>query len=920
MAADQAMPEAAGRDYAPYDPAEVEQALYQRWEERGYFKPRPVPDGKPPFVITMPPPNVTGALHIGHALTATIQDALIRWHRMLGEPTLWVPGRDHAGIAAQLVVERLLAEEGLSRHDLGREKFVERMWAWMDKYGKVIQIQHKRLGASADWEREAFTMDPGPVRAVRTAFVRLYERGLIYRGNRITNWCPRCQTALSDLEVEHEEVQGTLTYFRYPLVSNHPPGTGASRAASGAPVPADYVTVATTRPETILADTGIAVHPADERYRDLVGRKAIVPHVKREIPVVTDEAVDPAFGTGAVKVTPGHDPTDFDIGQRHGLPVLIGMNLDGTMNEHTGAYAGLPTLEARRKLVEELDHEGLLVRQEPHSHALGHCQRCHTVVEPIVSDQWYVKIAPLAQPALEAVRDGRIRIVPERFVKVYFNWLEHIRDWCISRQLWWGHRIPVWYCRACGGETAAVTDPSACARCGDKDLHQDPDVLDTWFSSGLWPFSTLGWPDNTDDLRTYYPTTLMETGYDILFFWVARMIMAGLEFTGDVPFRCVYLHGMIRVEREKMSKLKGNVQDPLELIERYGTDALRLALVTGTTPGNDINLSREHHELIDSRNFVNKLWNAARFVRSQFADAGGERPLAGEEARASTASNWTLADRWINSRTQALITQVDALLSDLQFGEAARAIREFIWLEYCDWYLEIAKVQLRDSSGHGSRQATLSTLVRVLDSALRLLHPFAPFVTEVIWQTIRRPDDAESLMIADWPKSSPRDEAAEDEFGAARELVSVVRRLRSDYRIDWSRRVAAVVEAGDRAPLQEEQAAWIGALGRLEPLEITARLDHEPRRALSAVAGGRRVYLPIEGLFDLGQELARLSHERQDAAAKLERSEQLLARPAFADRAPPHVVQAERDKLVQLRERLKLLEDRLATLRSMSAE
>ena len=904
--------EAPERDYAPYNPAEVEQALYQRWEARGYFKPRPSPEGKPPFVITMPPPNVTGALHIGHALTASIEDALIRWHRMLGQPALWVPGRDHAGIAGQLVVERKLAEEGISRHDLGREKFLDHVWDWMHTYGEVIRDQHKRLGVSADWDREEFTMDPGPARAVRTAFVRLYEKGLIYRGKRITNWCPRCRTVLSDLEVEHEETQGTLAYVRYPLVGE------ADREPQ-------YITVATTRPETILADTGIAVHPDDERYRALVGRHAIVPHVRREIPIVADEAVDPAFGTGAVKVTPGHDPTDFEIGRRHDLPTIIGMNLDGTMNEHAGGYAGLPTLEARRLLVEELEREGLLVSQEPHVHAVGHCQRCHTVVEPLVTDQWYVKMPPLAKPALDVVRDGRIRIVPERFTRVYFNWLENIRDCPISRQLWWGHRIPVWYCDACGSETVATVDPTACARCGGQNLHQDPDVLDTWFSSGLWPFSTLGWPEDTDDLRRYYPTTVMETGYDILFFWVARMIMLGLEMAGDIPFRQVYVHGMIRVGGEKMSKVRGNVQDPLDLIERYGTDALRLALVIGTTPGNDINMSRA--KLEDCRNFVNKLWNAARFVRGQLAQAQAERRKAEADAQAAPAplrpppsAPVSMADRWITSRAQAVVADVDALLTDFQLGEAARLIKDFIWLEYCDWYLEIAKIQLRDGADAAARRSTLSTLADVLDMALRLLHPFAPFVTEALWQTIRRPNDAESLMIADWPRPGTRDERAEAEFDDARELVTAVRRLRSDYKVDWSRRVATLVEAGSRADRYREQAAWIGALARLEPLEITTRLEAEPQRALSVVAGGSRVYLPIEGLFDLGQELARLERERQEVASQVARSEQLLARPGFSDKAPPEVVQRERDKLADLRQRLQLLDERLATLRAMSDE
>ena len=892
----EATAESAGRDYAPYNPAEVEPYWYQRWEERGYFEPRPSEDGRPPFVITMPPPNVTGALHMGHALFATLEDILIRWHRMLGDETLWVPGRDHAGIAAQVVVERLLAQEGISRHDLGREKFLDHMWDWMNTYGEVITRQLRRLGASPDWNRAAFTMDPGPARAVRTAFVRLYEKGLIYRGNRITNWCPRCRTALSDLEVEHDEVQGTLTYFKYPLVDPPPGGP-------------DHIPVATTRPETVLADTGIAVHPDDERYRGLVGRLARVPHVGREIPILADEAVDPAFGTGAVKVTPAHDPTDFEIGQRHNLPVLVGMNLDGTMNEQAGAYNGLPTLEARRLLVDELAREGLLLREQPHQHAVGHCQRCHSVVEPIVTLQWYVRIEPLARPALEAVREGRITILPDRFTRVYYNWMENIRDWCISRQLWWGHRIPVWYCEGCGGETVAVVDPTACAHCGDPRIRQDEDVLDTWFSSGLWPFSTLGWPDDTPDLRRFYPTTVMETGYDILFFWVARMIMFGLELMDDVPFRKVYLHGMIRVDGEKMSKVKGNVQDPLDLIERYGTDALRLALVIGTTPGNDVSMSQS--KLEDCRNFVNKLWNAARFARAQLGS--DQRPAA-----QAAAASQSLADRWIRSRAQAVREEVDGLLADFQLGEAGRIVKDFVWQEYCDWYLEIAKVQLRERDA-AVREATLGTLLDVLEVALRLLHPFAPFVTEEIWQTIRRQEDAESLVIARWPTPEPRDERAEADFDDARELVVGLRRLRADYRVDWSRRVAATIEAGARNGLFREQAGWIAALGRLSPLEVVAQLPALPERALSVVAGGSRAFLPIEGLFDLEQELTRLNREREEASGLLDRTEQLLARPGFVERAPAEVVQRERDKRDELLQRLHLLDERLATLRELRA-
>jgi valyl-tRNA synthetase len=579
------------------------------------------------------------------------------------------------------------------------------------------------------------------------------------------------------------------------------------------------------------------------------------------------------------------------------------------MNEQAGAYAGLPTLEVRQRLVEELEREGLLVQQVAHQHAVGHCQRCRTVVEPLVTEQWYVRIKPLADPALEAVRDGRITIVPERFARVYYNWLENIRDWPISRQLWWGHRIPVWYCDTCDGVTVAVSDPTACATCGGAEIHQDPDVLDTWFSSGLWPFSTLGWPDDIEDLRTFYPTTVMETGYDIIFFWVARMIMLGLEMVGDIPFRQVYLHGMIRVGGEKMSKTRGNVQDPLDLIERYGTDALRLALVIGTTPGNDINMSDD--KLEECRNFVNKLWNAARFVRLQFGEQGRPASGAGEASR-------SLADRWILSRLQATVAEVDRLLNDFQLGEAARLVKDFIWLELCDWYLEVAKVQLREGQTD-DREATLATLADVLDTALRLLHPFAPFVTEAIWLSLRRNDDPESIMIADWPAAGARDEGAETDFGAVRDLVVAIRRLRTDYNVKSSRRVAAVIEGGRRADLYRGQASWLGSLAWLEPLSIAERLEQEPARALSAVASGSRAFLPIEGLFDLARERERLSKELAEAQAQANRLEQLLGRAGFVDRAPAEVVQRERGKLAELVGRRSLLDERVRTLEALGA-
>ncbi|MBC7251237.1 MAG: valine--tRNA ligase, partial [Anaerolineae bacterium] len=623
-----------------YDPQKAEQPIYDWWERKGYFRPQINP-WKKPFSITMPPPNVTGALHLGHAITAAIEDLVTRYHRMKGDPTLWLPGSDHAGIATQNVVERELAKEGLTRHDLGREKFIERVWQWKEIYHKRITDQHRRLGVSCDWERERFTLDEGLSRAVREAFVRLYKQGLIYRGTYLVNWCPRCTSAISDLEVVHEEKATKLWHVRYPLE-----GGG-------------FIEVATTRPETILGDAAVAVHPDDERYTALVGRTAILPVLERRIPIIADEAVDPEFGTGAVKVTPAHDPTDYEIGQRHDLPLINVLNEDGTMNEGAGPYQGQDRYECRKNLVADLEKAGLLVKIEDYQHSIGHCQRCNTVIEPYVSTQWFVKIKPLADAALEAVRDGRIRIIPERFTKVYYNWLENIRDWCISRQLWWGHRIPVWYCDDCGAQTCEVTDPTACAQCGSTNIRQDPDVLDTWFSSGLWPFSTLGWPEETEDFKYFYPTTMRETGYDILFFWVAREIMLGLAMTGQAPYSIVYLHGLIRNEQGlKISKSMPDAEryDPLNIIEKYGADALRFTLLTGSTPGNDTKLSLDRVEA--SRNFANKIWNAARFVVSNL---DGTTP--------ADLSTWNpkeqnLLDRWILSRSNRLVENVTRLIED----------------------------------------------------------------------------------------------------------------------------------------------------------------------------------------------------------------------------------------------------------------
>ncbi|MFQ6014053.1 MAG: valine--tRNA ligase [Anaerolineae bacterium] len=941
-----------------YDPQSVEKRLYDWWEAQWYFTPQ-IDWDRVPFVISMPPPNVTGALHVGHAITATIQDLMIRWHRMRGEPTLWLPGSDHASIAVHNVLERKLAEEkGMTRHDLGREKFIEMAWDWVRKTGGTITEQHRRLGTSCDWTRERFTMDEGLSRAVREAFVRLYRRGLIYRGEYLINWCPRCGTALSDLEVEHEEEPGKLWYVRYPLTSDQWPGPrdkwGSGNWAEGAH---EFIAVATTRPETILGDTAVAVNPGDERYKALLGRTAVLPALGREIPIIADRVVDPEFGTGAVKVTPGHDPNDYEIGQRHGLPTVNAMNPDATMNEEAGPYAGLHRQQARRRLVDDLEKEGLLVKVEDHLHAPGRCQRCSTLVEPLISTQWFVRIKPLAEPAIQAVREGRIRIVPERFTKVYFNWMENIRDWCISRQLWWGHRIPVWYCDDCEGLTVDTVDPTECEYCGSQNIHQDEDILDTWFSSGLWPFSTLGWPDDTEDLRYFYPTMVMETAYDILFFWVARMIMLGLECTGDIPFRVVYLHGLIRdAKGQKMSKSKGNVVDPLDVMDRYGTDALRFTLVTGSTPGNDMKLSEQRLEA--SRNFANKIWNAARFVLSVLSPRSEVRSQRLDLGLRT--SDFGLPDRWILSRHNRLIEKVNRLMETYQFGEAGRQIYDFLWGEYCDWYIEIAKIRLygdalsrmnmRASSAEAeslresasgedeeAKETARHVLVYTLERTLRLLHPFMPFVTEEIWQHMKGSGTRdkgqgetsppklggteggqwpEALIVAPWPEPGPTDEAAEEDMALIMEIVRGIRNARAEYNVEPGRRIAAIVAADGQLDLLTSHADIIATLARVDSqkLHIEEKLEKVPAQALTLVVGGVQVYLPLAGMVDLTREQARLSKEIEELKTRVSRSESLLANQDFVTKAPHHVVDRERQKMAEARQRLSKLQERLKTL------
>jgi len=870
-----------------YEPGLVERKWYDFWMNQGYFTPK-IDYTKKPFVVIQPPPNITGDLHLGHAITATLEDIMVRWHRMMGEPTLWLPGEDHAGIAAQMVVERAIAKEGFSRATLGREKFMERMWQWVNGCRANIGIQHRRLGVSCDWTRERFTLDPGPSKAVRTFFVRLYEKGLIYRGERIINWCPRCSTALSDLEVEHDDVAGNLWHLRYPLEDN-----------SG------FVHVATTRPETMLGDTAVAVNPGDVRYKAYIGKRIRLPLVGRIIPIVADDSVSMEFGTGAVKVTPAHDPNDFEIGTRHNLPIINIFNNNAVVNENGGNFCGMDRLVARKAVITSLGELGLLERVETHTHAVGHCQRCRTVVEPLVSRQWFVKIGPLAAPAIAAVKNGEITILPEKFAKVYLNWMENIRDWCISRQLWWGHRIPVWYCE-CGETIVSTDDPNSCLKCASSRLVQDPDVLDTWFSSGLWTHSTLGWPDNTEDLRYFYPTTVMETAYDILFFWVARMIMMGIENTGQVPFRYVYLHGLIRDEKgDKMSKTTGNVVDPLKVIDQYGADALRFAVISGITIGNDSKLSPTKLEA--GRNFANKLWNATRFVL---------RYSSNERVNPDMDSmSLALEDRWIVSRLQTLIVDVDSMLQKFELGEALRSIHDFLWGEYCDWYIEICKARLAT----GVTDSPLPVLVSVLESALKLLHPFMPFVTEELWQSLKKGftgDGGESIMVASYPKpvACKPDVEAEAVMGSLIEIMRAIRNVRAEYEVEQNRIIEAIVYAGSISPLLDSYTETIERMARTKVGFAQERVGSIPPRSMALALTGIEVVISMDSLFDVQLEKERVGRELEEATREMRRLEALLRDESFCSKAPAVVVEKQREKMSSIGDRISRMREHLSRL------
>jgi valyl-tRNA synthetase len=918
-----------------YEPQNVEEKWYQVWEKEGYFhaeaneelRRKKEAGEAQTFSIVMPPPNVTGFLHLGHALDNTLQDILTRWRRMQGYHTLWLPGTDHAGIATQAKVEEQLAKEELSKYDLGREKFLERVWEWKKQYGGRITKQLRKLGTSCDWQRERFTLDEGCSEAVRDVFVSLYEKGLIYQGNYIINWCPKCQTTISDIEVEHEIHAAKIWHLRYPVLDDAGENTG------------EYIVVATTRPETMLGDTAVAVHPEDERYRELVGKKLRLPLTGRVILVIADDYVDREFGSGAVKITPAHDPNDFEMGLRHNLEQITVLDRQGVMNEQAGVYQGLDRLEARERIVADLKAQGFLVKIEDYEHSVGQCYRCNTVIEPMVSKQWFVKMKPLAEPAIQAVLDGRIKFVPERFTKIYLNWLENIRDWCISRQLWWGHRIPVWYCQACDEVICSKEEPTKCPRCGSANLERDKDVLDTWFSSGLWPFSTQGWPEETDTLRCYYPTSVLVTGRDIIFFWVARMIFMGLEFRPDVPFREVFIHGLVLdAQGRKMSKSLGNGIDPIEVIEQYGADTLRFMLITGNTPGNDLRFQTERLEA--TRNFANKIWNASRFALMNLADFQAEAEVEAEKTRgtdnigntavmgesagakgtigAEKPAEDTLADRWIRSRFSRTADEVTRNLERYDLGEAARVIYEFIWNEFCDWYIEMVKPRLYGKETEASRRKAQAVLAATLRGTMELLHPFMPFITEEIWQHL--PHQGKTIMLAPWPqgKEAEVDEQAEAEMTVVMEVVKALRNLRSEMNVSPGKKAEAVLMAQNEAALAALRHGenYLLNLAGLSQATILLSVPEKPEQAVTAVVSGVEVYLSLKGLVDIEKEQARLNKEKENLEKEIARLEGKLQNQGFLAKAPGAVIEKEKEKLADYRTKKEAILERIATLGS----
>ena len=882
------------KNLTTYNPKEIEQQWYTYWEEKGYFH-EEVDTNKEPFSIVLPPPNVTGQLHMGHALDNTLQDILIRTKRMQGYNVLWMPGTDHAGIATQVKVEEnIMKTEGKSRHDLGREEFLKRVWEWKQEYGSTIVKQIRSLGASCDWTRERFTLDEGYHEAVLKVFVELYEKGLIYRGERITNWCPNCLTALSDIEVEHEDENGHLWHIKYPVIGEEDV----------------FLTVATTRPETMFGDVAVAVNPNDERYAHLVGKELLLPFVNRHIPIIADEYVDQSFGTGCVKITPAHDPNDFEMGQRHNLESIVVMNPDGTMNAGAGHFVNMPRELARKQVVAELEVQGLLEKVEEHGHSVGHCSRCNTTVEPMVSKQWFVSMEPLAKPALEVVRDKSIEFVPERFTKTYTNWLESIRDWCISRQLWWGHRIPAWYCQECG-ETIVTTETlTECPHCHGK-VEQDPDVLDTWFSSALWPFATMGWPKNTEEVKHWYPTSVMVTGYDIIFFWVARMIFMGLEFKEEIPFKHVFIHGLVRDSQgRKMSKSLGNGINPLEVIEEYGADALRFTLVTGNTPGNDMRFYMERVEA--NRNFANKIWNASKFVLMNLEGF--------DESFVPSAEDYTLADKWILEEYNKTVTNITNNLDKFELGEAASAVYDFIWNTYCDWYIELAKPRLYNKEGGRDRQTVQYLLVSILRHMMELLHPFMPFVTEHIWQHL--PHEGESIMVAPWPST-----LSMEGFGSAAAHMNVmmdgikgIRNMRAEMNVPMGKRseVILVPATEELKGILETHGDYFHTLGWAEKVTVLSPDAPKPENATVTVVNGLEVYLLLKDLIDADKEKERIAKEQATVLKEIARLEGKLNNQGFLAKAPEAVVAKEKEKLEEYKQKQQALNEREEFLKTLA--
>ncbi|MBM3786543.1 MAG: valine--tRNA ligase [Acidobacteria bacterium] len=881
-----------------YEPQRFEPHWAEWWETSGIFKADPAKRGRV-FSIAIPPPNVTGSLHIGHMIGHTEMDMITRYHRMLGENALWIPGTDHAGIATQMVVERELAKEGVTRHDLGREKFEEKVWEWKAKYGGNIERQMRKIGDSVDWSRNRFTLDPGLSRAVREIFVRLYEKGLIYRGEYMVNWCPRCGTAISDLEVNHEDTQGSLWEIKYPVKGQ----------------PGRFLTVATTRPETMLGDTAVAINARDERYADLHGGFVALPLVGREIPIVLDDMADPEFGTGVVKITPAHDPNDFEAGKRHNLPHVRVIDANAMMTAEAGGYAGIDRFEARKRVLASLEAQGLLAATKPHNLPVSLCQRCRTVVEPLVSKQWFVRMEPLAKPAIEAVETGRIEFIPENWANTYFHWMRNIRDWCISRQLWWGHRVPAWHCEDCGEVTVSRTDPTACGKCGSAKIAQDSDVLDTWFSSGLWPFSTLGWPDQTEDLKAYYPTSLLITGFDIIFFWVARMIVFGLECTGEVPFRQVYIHGLVRdAERQKMSKTKGNVIDPLEVTEKYGTDAVRMSLVLAAPPGTDIISSEDRMQ--SARAFANKIWNAARFLFLNLERAGAEPWAPGEKDSYTPEpidGSVPLEDRWIFSTLNTCAGEVNKAIASYRFHEAANLLWHFFWDDFCDWYIELKKLRFREGSG---LDANWRNILTVFEASLRLLHPAMPFITEELWQRLCKGREGRtvSISLARFPQFSEEcaDAEAEADFAQLREIIGAARNLRADAKLDPKQQLDAVVYCdGAVARLASTQKEAIEKLAnvalRVEP--GTAQRAKGAKRATPAFD----VVLAVPAA-QMEKQRERLTKEIASLQQVIANSERQLGNEDFLKKAPEKVLETLRGKLAEYKSQLEKSQQALAEL------